>query len=157
MCPVTRRPGSSVNVPTEDRGASGELRALAHYRVLRSIGSGGMSEVFLAYDGKANRQIAIKVLADHLGSNHTFVNRFAQEGKLGKELTHPNIVKGFAFGQDPGSKRWFIAMEFIDGPTAHECLEQEGRLPLTAAVRITTDIARALEYLHHNRYVHRDI
>jgi serine/threonine-protein kinase len=116
-----------------------------------------MSEVFLAYDPKSARQVAVKVLADHLGGNDSFVNRFAQEGRLGKELTHPNIVKAHAFGKDPESGRWFIVMEFIDGPTALERLECEGRLPLAEAVRITMDIARALEFLHHNRFVHRDI
>jgi serine/threonine-protein kinase len=133
------------------------LRALAHFRILRLIGLGGMSEVYLAYDPKTRRQVAIKVLADHLVTNHNFVNRFLQEGRLGRDLTHPNIVKAYVFGQDPASKKYFIVMEFVDGPTAQERLEKGGRLPLADATQIVVDIARGLEYLHHQRYVHRDI
>jgi serine/threonine protein kinase len=157
MCPAPRDPDFAGKGPAAPDAAGGDLRALAHYRILRPIGSGGMSEVYLAYDPKSARQVAIKVLADHLGGNHTFVNRFLREGRLGRELTHPNLVKGFVAAQDPSSKRYFIVMEYIDGPTAQERLEREGRLPVAEAVRLTTDIARALEYLHHKRYVHRDI
>ena len=138
-------------------GSQGNLRALAHYRILRSIGTGGMSEVYLAYDAKLRRQVAIKVLSDHLVGNPSYVSRFLQEGRLSKDLTHPHIVKGFAFGRDDDAGKYFIEMEFIDGLSAQERLDREGRLPLADAARIVIDIARALEYLHHQRYVHRDI
>jgi len=147
-------------MPENERPATGsgaDLRLLGKHRILRSIGSGGMSEVFLAYDGTLRRQIAVKVLADHLSTNHTFVNRFEQEGRLSKQLSHPRIVKGYSYGRDKVSGRYFMTMEFVDGPTAQERLEKEGRFPLSAAVRIVIDIALALEYLHHQRYVHRDI
>jgi serine/threonine-protein kinase len=160
MAPVPPKPELTGNAPANKRaakGSSGTLRALAHFRILRLIGLGGMSEVYLAYDPKTRSQIAIKVLADHLVTNLNFVNRFLQEGLLGRDLSHPNIVKAHAFGQDPASKKHFIVMELIDGPTAQERLEKEGRLPLADATRIIIDIARGLEYLHHQRYVHRDI
>src|SRR5262245_3932002 len=85
------------NAARKRTGASpaSSVRALAHFRVLRLIGLGGMSEVYLAYDPKTRKQIAIKVLAEHLVTNQSFVNRFLQEGRLGRDLTHPNIVKAF--------------------------------------------------------------
>jgi len=155
-----QKPSSAGNAPDTGRaaaGAAGDLHALGHYRILRPIGTGGMSEVYLAYDAKLRRQLAIKVLSDRLVGNHTFVNRFLQEGRLSRDLTHPNIVKGFACGRDSATRKYFIAMEFVDGPTAQERLDADGRFPVSAAVRIVIDIARALEYLHHHRYVHRDI
>jgi serine/threonine protein kinase len=138
-------------------GPEVDLRSLSHYRILRAIGVGGMSEVYLAYDPKLGRQVAIKVLADRLVGNHTFVNRFLKEGQLGKQLTHPNIVKGFECAYDKSNRKYYIVMELVDGPTAQERLEKEGRLPVEEAVRIVIDLARALEYLHHERFVHRDI
>lgn len=160
MALIPRDPDSAATAPAGKRaasGARGSLRALGQFRILRLIGLGGMSEVYLGYEAKSRRQVAVKVLADHLVNNHSFVNRFHQEGRLGRELTHPNIVKAFLFGQDAPSKKHFIVMEYVDGPTAQERLEKHGRLPLADAIRIIIDIARALEYLHHQRYVHRDI
>jgi eukaryotic-like serine/threonine-protein kinase len=155
--PHESRPAGKAPAKWTGKGSSGTLRALAHFRILRLIGLGGMSEVYLAYDPKTRRQVAIKVLADHLVTNQSFVNRFLQEGRLGRDLTHPNIVKAYVFGQDPASKKHFIVMELVDGPTAQERLEKGGRLPLADATRLIVDIARGLEYLHHQRYVHRDI
>lgn len=160
MATVSREPESTGTPPANKRtatGSSGNLRALAQFRILRLIGIGGMSEVYLAYDPKSRRQVAIKVLADHLVSNHSFVNRFSQEGRLGRDLSHPNIVKAYACGQDAVTRKHFIVMEYVDGPTAQERLDKEGRLPLADATNIVIDIARGLEYLHHQRYVHRDI
>ncbi len=160
MALVPRQPDSTGKPPAGRpalSGLKGSLRALAHFRILRLIGLGGMSEVYLSYDPKTRRQVAIKVLADHLVTNHSFVNRFLQEGRLSRDLTHPNIVKAYVFGQDLKSKKYFIVMEYVDGPTAQERLEKGGRLPLAEATRIIVDIARGLEYLHHQRYVHRDI
>jgi eukaryotic-like serine/threonine-protein kinase len=157
---IPPKPNQSGQAPDRGQpvsGSAGELRAIGHYRILRAIGTGGMSEVYLAHDAKLLRQVAIKVLAERLVGNHTFVNRFQHEGRLSKELSHPNIVKGFACGRDSGSGRLYIAMEYVDGPTAQERLDREGRLPISDAVRIVVDIARAIEYLHHQRYVHRDI
>ncbi len=153
-------PNSSGNLPGEPAAAPGQqfdLRALGHYHVLRSIGSGGMSEVYLAYDSKKRCQVAIKVLADNLVSNQVFVHRFLQEGRLGKDLTHPHIVKAFDHGRDPQSGKYFMVMEFVDGFTAQERLESDGRIAIAEAVQIIVDIARALEYLHHQGYIHRDI
>jgi serine/threonine-protein kinase len=155
--PRPNAPGASPVAPQAESSSAGNLCALKNYRILRSIGAGGMSEVYLAYDAQLGRQVAVKVLSDRLVGNQTFVNRFMREGRLGKELTHPNLVKAHACECDAASGKCFIAMEFIDGLTAQELLERDGRIPVAKATAIIVDIARALEYLHHRRYVHRDI
>jgi len=135
----------------------GDLRELGPYRILRLIAVGGMSEVYLAYDPKHRRQVAIKVLAEHLAPNMTFLNRFLREGKLSQELSHPAIVDGADYGRDTASGKYFIVMEFVDGPTAQDRLEKQGRFPVAEATRVILDIARALDYLHGEHFIHRDI
>jgi eukaryotic-like serine/threonine-protein kinase len=148
---------NSGATPASNGSAGGGLYALGHYRILRSLGAGGMSEVYLAYDAKLRCQVAIKLLADHLVGNPSFVNRFLQEGRLSKELSHPHLVKAHEFGRDPASGKYYIAMELVDGLTAQEVLERDGRLSVAAATSLVVDVARALEYLHHHKFVHRDI
>lgn len=160
MCAVSRRPEKPVSPSGTKLAKAGDglnLRALGPYRILRSIGSGGMSEVYLGFDSRSRRQVAIKVLADHLVEKQSFVSRFEQEGRLGRSLTHPNIVKAHEYGRDEDSGKHFIVMEYVDGMTAQERLERDGRLPVHEATRLIIDIARALEYLHHNKFIHRDI
>ena len=135
----------------------GALRSLGEFRLLRLLGSGGMSAVYLAYHPPSRRTVAVKVLADHLASDHSCVRRFAQEAQLSRVLEHPNLVRGYGYGRDPLTHREFLVMEFIDGPTAEEALARRGRLSVSEAVGITIDIARGLEYLHQERWVHRDI
>lgn len=160
MCAVPRQPEKPVSPSGTKLAKAGEvlsLRALGTYRILRSIGCGGMSEVYLAFDSKNRRQVAIKVLADHLVGKQSFVSRFQQEGRLGRSLTHPHLVKAYEYGLDEQSGKHFIVMEYVDGMTAQERLERDGRLPVHEATRLIIDIGRALEYLHHHKYVHRDI
>jgi eukaryotic-like serine/threonine-protein kinase len=150
--------GLARPVPTaEVAPLVGELRSLGDLRLLRRLGSGGMSEVFLAYHAASGRTVAVKVLADHLAGDQSFVHRFAQEAYLSRKLSHRNLVRGLTCGRDPATRREFLVLELVDGPTAQEKLERQGRFSVAEAVRITIDIARALEYLHQADYVHRDI
>jgi len=149
--------GSKPVAPHDEAGAGDLLRALGPYRILRLLGSGGMSDVYLAYDDAHRRQVAIKVLSDRLSGSATFVNRFQHEAKLCRQLTHPNLVKAFDSGQDRKTGKHFIVMEFVDGCTAQDRLEREGCLPVADAVRLVIDIGQALEMLHLAGYVHRDV
>lgn len=137
------------------------VRSLSRYRILRTLGEGGMSRVVLAYDKESCRLVAIKFLAEALRDSPSYVDRFLREGKMGYLLSqpfpHPNLVTGYDAGWDPDADALFFAMEFINGPTAEERLDHEKRIPLDEAVRIVLDIARALEYLHFKKFVHRDI
>jgi serine/threonine-protein kinase len=134
-----------------------DSRAVGGYRLLRQVGEGGMSTVFLCYDVPGRRAVAVKLLADHLASQPQFVNRFYREARLSRLLHHPNIVRGYAAGYDQHANRHYLVLEFIDGPSAHTALTKLGRLPVGVATRIGIDIARALHFLHGRNYVHRDV
>src|SRR5438067_3881436 len=133
------------------------LREVAGYRLLRRIGEGAMSTVFLSYDVASGRPVAVKLLADHLAHSRDFVNRFYREARLSRLLAHPNLVQGLAAGYDPAAAKHYLILEFIDGPTAHAALGRLGRFPVGVAVRVGIDIARALAFLPSRRYVHRDV
>ena len=139
------------------RPTGGDATVVAGYRLLRQVGAGGMSCVYQSYDVPARRPVAVKLLADHLAGQREFVNRFYREARLSRGFHHPNIVRGYAAGYDPGVGKHYLILEFIDGPSAHAALTRAGRLPVGAAVRIGIDIARALHFLHDQNYVHRDV
>jgi serine/threonine protein kinase len=126
-------------------------------RVLRRLGAGGMSEVYLAYDPDLHRQIAIKVLPEELAKSATYVGRFRREAEVGQKIHHPNIVHCLEWGTDAKTGQRFLVMEYVKGRSAQAILEEDGPLPLKEATRIVLDIARALEELHHRGYVHRDV
>lgn len=133
------------------------LTTVGGYRLLRRLGSGGMADVYLAYDEDRGGPIAIKVLPDDLAKNSMYVDRFRREADIGRLISHPNMVKCLDGGVDSDSGRHFLVMEFVKGQSAQAKLEQSGRFPLSEAIRICIDIARALEDLHHRGYVHRDV
>lgn len=132
-------------------------RAVAGYQLLRKIGAGGMSAVYQSYDVTAARPVAVKLLSDVLAGRPEFVNRFYREARLSSTLEHPHLVRGFASGFDRPTGKHFLVMELVDGPNAHAALARLGRFPVGVAVRVGSDIARALEFLHERRYVHRDV
>jgi eukaryotic-like serine/threonine-protein kinase len=143
--------------PPDPDGDRGRPNAVGGYPLLRLLGVGGMSRVYLGYDRKTARQVAVKVLADHLSGDQRFVNRFYREAVLARSLFHPALVRGFDHGFDPAVRSHFLALEFVDGPTARAVVERVGRLPPGVAVRVATDVATALEYMHARGYVHRDV
>jgi serine/threonine protein kinase len=134
-----------------------EVRSLGDYRLLRRLGEGGMGAVYLGYHEGRDQQVAIKVLADHLASNQTYVDRFYREAKSGALLNHPNIVRTLGVGQDQTTSLYYLVLEFVDGPSAQALLDKQGRLALGDAVHIALDVARALEHAHSRSIVHRDI
>jgi serine/threonine protein kinase len=142
--------------PDPDR-ERGKPNAVGGYPLLRLLGVGGMSRVYLGYCQKTARQVAVKVLADHLSGDQRFVNRFYREAVLARSLFHPALVRGFDHGFDPAAAAHFLALEFVDGPTARAVIERTGRMPPGIAVRVTADVATALEYMHARGYVHRDV
>lgn len=116
-----------------------------------------MSEVYLAYDEKHHRQIAIKILPDDLAQNSTYISRFEREAAVGRKIVHPNVVRCLDSGQDSATGRRFLAMEYVKGQSAQNHLERQGPLPLAEATHVAVDIARGLEELHHRGFVHRDV
>jgi len=138
-------------------GASDEPTMIGHYRILRRLGRGGMGAVYLAFDSRQNRPVAVKVLSAEQAPNQNILKRFQREGQHGALLIHPNIVRTFDMGQDAASGLLYIVLEFVDGPSAHEFLDRLGKMSVGDAVHITLDIARALEHAHKNQIIHRDI
>src|SRR5262249_36667753 len=133
------------------------LRFLGECRLMRLLGQGGMSDVFLGYDSAAGQSVAIKMLAEHFSFDPVQRTRFEREAQLLTTLQHRNIIRGHAWGFDDEWNRHFLIMEYIDGPSAETCVEQLGRLPVSDVVHIGLAMARALEHLHGRNYIHRDI
>jgi serine/threonine-protein kinase len=116
-----------------------------------------MGAVYLGYDGKHPRQVALKVLNDALASTQGYVERFYREARSGILLNHPNIVRTWNVGQDRRSNKLYLVLEYVDGPSAQALLALHGQLSVGDAVHIALDMARALEQAHSRNIVHRDI
>ena len=108
------------------------------YRLQRRLGVGGMATVHLAFDTRLERYVAVKLLAEHLAEDPSFVSRFRREALAAARLVHPNIVQVFDFGTDASSGRQFIVMEFVDGNSCAEILRDRGPLAPRDAVDILT-------------------
>ena len=127
------------------------------YRLDRRLGVGGMATVQLAFDTRLERNVAVKLLAEHLAEDASFVSRFRREALAAAKLVHPNIVQVFDFGTDASSGRQFIVMEFVDGNSCAELLRDRGPMAPRDAVEILTQACRGLDYAHRNGVVHRDV
>ncbi len=130
---------------------------VGRYRIERRLGVGGMSTVQLAFDQRLERYVAIKLLAEHLADDATFVSRFRREALAAARLVHPNIVQVFDFGFDERQGQHFIVMEHVSGHSCAELLRDHGRLEVEQAVEVITQACRGLDYAHRNGVVHRDV
>jgi eukaryotic-like serine/threonine-protein kinase len=144
---------------------------LGKYQLLRKLATGGMAEVFLAKTAGPmgfEKQLVIKRILPHLAEDPQFVQMFLGEAKLAAQLNHPNLVQIFDFGESEGS--YFIAMEYIDGPTVRLLLqrarEQSLAVPFVLAARMVSAAAEGLAYAHEFtdavteeslQLVHRDV
>src|SRR5215208_1628967 len=124
------------------------------YRIEREIGAGGMATVFLAHDIRHDRRVALKLLRPEL-SAVIGAERFLAEIKLTANLQHPHILPLFDSGEADGFL--FYVMPFVEGESLRARLNRDKQLPVTDAVRITTEVASALDYAHRHGVVHRDI
>ena len=127
------------------------------YRIEGRLGVGGMSTVHLAFDNRLERYVALKLLAEHLADDPTFVSRFRREALAAARLVHPNIVQVFDFGFDSGHHQHFIVMEHVSGNSCAELLRDHGHLDVAQAIDIVTQACRGLDYAHRNGVVHRDV
>lgn len=128
---------------------------IAHYRILRRLGKGGMGEVFLGEDTRQHgRKVALKVLPHDLTKSESRLRRFKQEARAILALNHPNILTVYEIGETDGS--YYIATEYIDGETLRHCLWR-GPLKLDETLGVGIQVAMALEAAHAAGIVHRDI
>lgn len=125
------------------------------YEITELIGVGGMADVYKATDILEDRTVAVKILKNEFADNEDFVRRFRNESKAIAVLSHPNIVKIYDVGFT--DKIQFIVMEYIDGITLKEFMEQQGVLKWKDTVHFIIQILRALQHAHDRGIVHRDI
>jgi serine/threonine protein kinase len=151
---------ATMPMPTPGRKPSAAEPSVVHldrFHLLRILGEGGMGSVYLAYDSLEQRRVAIKFLSDNLSGEKLHVDRFNREARIGASLDHPHVVRTLLFGRDPESKRHAMVMEYVDGPSCQYLLDRDGKLSVDDAVLIVYHIAQALDYLHANRVIHRDV
>lgn len=125
------------------------------YEIQKIIGVGGMAVVYKAYDNIDDRIVAVKILKEEFLANEEFRRRFKNESKAIAVLSHPNIVK--VYDVSFGDKLQYIVMEYIDGITLKEYIEQQKIINLKEAVHFTIQILRALQHAHDKGIVHRDV
>jgi serine/threonine protein kinase len=130
---------------------------LGGYRLLYKISSGSFGRVFRADDPRSGRVVAVKVLRRRWSEDQQRIDLFIREGKVGLTLKHPNIVEVLAINQDPVTKQYYIAMEFVEGGNLREILQLNTKLDIDKALRITEDSAAGLAYAYSKGITHRDI
>jgi serine/threonine protein kinase len=129
----------------------------ARYRIEGRLGVGGMSTVHLAFDQRLERYVALKLLAEHLADDPTFVSRFRREALSAARLVHPNIVQVFDFGLDEVAHQHYIVMEHVPGHSCAELLRDRGHLDVDEAIDVVNQACRGLDYAHRHGVVHRDV
>ena len=125
------------------------------YQIIKSIGEGGMANVYLAYDTILDRNVAVKVLRGDLASDEKFVRRFQREALAASSLYNENIVEVYDVGEDNG--QYYIVMEYIDGKHLKNLLKKRGKLTIPETVDIMSQIASGLSVAHDQYLIHRDI
>src|SRR5689334_2623184 len=153
MLPELFMPDSPNNSASVDTNPSPEY--IAHYRILRRLGKGGMGEVLLGEDTKQHgRKVALKVLPQEVTKSESRLRRFKQEARAILALNHPNILTIYEIGQTADS--YYIATEYIEGETLRHCLWR-GPIKLDEMLGIGIQVAMALEAAHAAGIIHRDI
>ncbi|MBO4601440.1 MAG: Stk1 family PASTA domain-containing Ser/Thr kinase [Bacilli bacterium] len=125
------------------------------YQIIKSIGEGGMANVYLAYDTILDRNVAVKILRGDLASDEKFVRRFQREALAASSLYNQNIVEVYDVGEDNGM--YYIVMEYIDGKHLKTLLKKRGKLTVSEAIDIMMQIASGLSVAHDQYLIHRDI
>ena len=125
------------------------------YEVIRSIGEGGMANVYLGHDTILDRNVAIKVLRGDLANDEKFVRRFQREALSASSLAHPNIVEMYDVGEDDGT--YYIVMEYVDGKTLKQLLKKRGTLTLSEAIDIMSQLTDGMAHAHDSYIIHRDL
>ncbi|MDO5474154.1 MAG: protein kinase, partial [Phascolarctobacterium sp.] len=124
------------------------------YEILRTIGQGGMAEVFLAHDILLDREVAIKVLRDQFVADKALVEQFRREAKSAAKLKHPYIINVYDVVSE-GDKE-YIVMEYVEGITLKDYL-QDNKLSVSAVLEIGVRLADALQHAHSKNIIHCDI
>src|ERR671933_994364 len=127
----------------------------SRYRVQRRIGSGGMADVYLADDAQLGREVALKVLHRRFARDREFVERFRREASSAAGLQHPHVVGVYDRGEFDGT--YYIAMEYLEGRSLKEIVQEEGPLDPERAIDFVVQILQAARFAHQRGVIHRDI
>lgn len=130
-------------------------KRIGPYEILEEIGRGGMATVYKAYHRELKRTVAVKVLASHLVRRPAFIQRFVREARAAAQLNHPNIVT--VYGAARQGDVYLYSMEYVEGKSLYETIEEQGELPARRALEITRQVAEALKHAHEHEIVHRDV
>ena len=125
------------------------------YQIIKTIGEGGMANVYLAKDTILDRNVAVKVLRGDLADDEKFVRRFQREALSASKLNHPNIVEMYDVGEDDG--RYYIVMEYVNGKTLKSLVKKRGALTLPEVIDIMSQLLSAIMCAHDSYIIHRDI
>ena len=125
------------------------------YQIIRTIGEGGMANVYLAHDLILDRDVAVKILRGDLSDDEKFVRRFQREAIAASSLSHPNIVEMYDVGEDDG--KYYIVMEYVEGKTLKNLIKKRGGLTLPEVIDIMTQLTSAISCAHDSNIIHRDI
>ncbi len=142
--------GETTGLPSPD-----QLAGLRRYQREDVLGRGAMGVVYRAHDQVLDRVVALKVMTPEVKAHPLAARMFEQEAKALAALNHPNVVTVFDQGRD--GDEMYLVMEFVDGQTLEDALQERGRLPLEEAASVGEQLGRSLSYAHSRRVIHRDI
>ncbi len=125
------------------------------YEIMRSIGEGGMANVYLAHDLILDRDVAIKILRGDLTNDEKFVRRFQREALSASRISHPNIVEMYDVGEDNGD--YYIVMEYVEGITLKQLLKKRVNLTLSEVIDIMLQLTEGMSHAHDSYIIHRDL
>lgn len=125
------------------------------YQIIKTLGEGGMANVYLAHDLILDRDVAVKILRGDLAGDEKFVRRFQREAIAASSLSHPNIVEMYDVGEDNG--KYFIVMEYIEGRTLKSLIKKRGALTISETIDIMLQLTSGLACAHDSYIIHRDI
>ncbi|MFZ7946640.1 Stk1 family PASTA domain-containing Ser/Thr kinase [Neobacillus sp. 19] len=130
-------------------------RLSGRYKILDMIGGGGMANVYLAHDMILDRDVAVKMLRLDFANDEEFIRRFHREAQSATSLAHPNIVNIFDVGEE--NDLYYIVMEFVDGQTLKQYIQQNSPLKVEDSIGIMRQLTSAISHAHQNQIIHRDI
>ncbi len=152
-------PSGSAVTMAHPSPATGTIRPgsilAGRYEIRQQLGAGGMGVVYRAFDKELQEPVAIKTLKPELLGDANLLERFKQEIRLARRISHPNVVRTHDLGESDGT--YFITMEFVEGTSLDELLKRRGSLPLDVTLTVGRQLCRALEVAHGQGVVHRDI
>jgi predicted Zn finger-like uncharacterized protein len=144
-------PGPEGRDPLLGRVVNGQ------FKIVRKLGEGGYGAVYEAKDVNLERRIALKVMLPSRAASREYVAKFFREARTAAQLSHPNVVAVHGVGLDKDNNIYFLAMEFVEGRTLHDVLQERGPMPVEDAVNFIEQACRGLAAAHERNIIHRDI